>query len=101
VVGSRAGARGAQSEADADLNARLTFAFRRVLARQPTERDLTALRRAYERQHAIYAADAKAAAQLVKVGNAPRDEQLDSTEHAAMTAVCLALFNLDEALTRG
>ncbi|HEX8312563.1 MAG TPA: DUF1553 domain-containing protein, partial [Chthoniobacteraceae bacterium] len=88
-------------KAGADLDARLTFAFRRVLARPPTERDLAALRRTYERQHVIYQADAPAAAQLIKVGTAPRDEQLGSSEHAAMTAVCLALFNLDEALTRG
>jgi hypothetical protein len=87
-------------KAGEDFDARLTFAFRRVLARTPTAADLTAIRGAYERQRAIYEADAPAAAQLVAVGNAPRDEQLNASEHAAMTAVCLALFNLDEALTR-
>jgi hypothetical protein len=87
-------------KAGADLDARLTYAFRRVLARAPTAADLSAIRRAFERQRAIYQADPPAAADLVKVGSAPRDEQLDATEHAAMTAVCLALFNLDEALTR-
>ena len=34
------------------------------------------------------------------VGAAPRDESLDPAEHAALTAVCLAILNLDEALTR-
>ena len=29
-----------------------------------------------------------------------RDERLDAVEHAAWAAVCLAIFNLDEALTK-
>jgi hypothetical protein len=34
------------------------------------------------------------------VGKHPRDEALDPAEHAALSSVCLAIFNLDEALTR-
>jgi hypothetical protein len=37
---------------------------------------------------------------LIKVGSAPVAEKLPAAEYAAMSAVCLALFNLDEALTR-
>ena len=87
-------------EAAPETEARLTFAFRRVLGRAPTPADTTALRRAYERQHAIYSADAKAAAQVTAIGTAPRSENLPAADHAALTAVCLAIFNLDEALTR-
>ena len=57
------------------------------------------LRRAYAKQHAIYEADQKAAGELLKVGAAPASN-LPIVDHAALTAVCLALFNLDEALTR-
>ncbi len=87
-------------EAVPGMDARLTFAFRRVLGRAPTPADLTALRRAYERQFAIYSADGKAAAEVVAVGAAPRSENLPAADHAALTAICLAIFNLDEALTR-
>ena len=87
-------------EAAPEVEARLTFAFRHVLGRAPTPTDLTALRRAYERQLAIYSADGKAAAEVVAVGAAPRGENLPAADHAALTAVCLAIFNLDEALTR-
>ena len=83
-----------------DLDGRLSHAFRQVIGRPPGERDLAALRRAYEKQAAIYSADAAAATQFVSVGKAPRDESLDLTEHAALSAVCLAILNLDEALTR-
>ena len=79
---------------------RITWAFRRILARAPTEGDLSLLTRAYEKQLAAWSADPKAAAEFLAVGSAPRDPALPPAEHAAMTAVCLAMFNIDEALTR-
>jgi hypothetical protein len=88
------------TKAAADVDGRLAFAFRRILGRRPTDYDLTALRRMYERQLAIYQADVAAATQLVSVGESPRDETVDAAAHAALTGVCLGIFNLDEALTR-
>jgi hypothetical protein len=58
------------------------------------------LRRAHEKQAVIYNADLDAAKALLSVGTAPRDESLNASEHAALTAVCLAILNFDEALTR-
>jgi len=83
-----------------DTGARLTMAFRSVLSRAPTQRDLTALTGALQRQLTIYKADPKAAAQVVAIGEAPKATQLDVSEHAAFSAICLAILNLDEALTR-
>jgi hypothetical protein len=87
-------------QAAGDLDGRLTYAFRRVLGRRPTAYDLDALRQMHGRQLVIYRADRDAAMQLVSVGKHPRDEALDPAEHAALSSVCLAIFNLDEALTR-
>jgi hypothetical protein len=70
------------------------------VGRPLAERDLHVLRRTFERQAAIYRADADAAKALLSVGAAKRDESLDLTDHAAMTAVCLAILNLDEAMNR-
>ena len=83
-----------------DLDGRLVHAFRRVLGRRPTDYDLDALRRMHARQLEIYLADPDAAKLLIAVGESPRDKALDPAGHAAMTSVCLAIFNLDEALTR-
>ena len=83
-----------------DLEGRLTHAFRRVLGRKPTGSDLDALKRMHARQLEIYSTAPDAATQLLAVGESPRDESLDPAGHAALTAVCLAIFNLDEALTR-
>jgi hypothetical protein len=87
-------------QAATDLDGRLTHAFRRVLGRRPTDYDLDALRRMHGRQLAIFRADEEAAKRLVAVGEHPRDESLDPAGHAAMSSVCLAILNLDEALTR-
>ncbi|MFN0078685.1 MAG: PSD1 and planctomycete cytochrome C domain-containing protein [Prosthecobacter sp.] len=87
-------------ESATETEARLTFALRSVLGRKPTARDLSALSKAFDRQLAIYKDDPKAAAEVVAIGTAPKNEKLDTAEHAALTAVCLAIFNLDEALTR-
>ncbi|NBX29118.1 DUF1549 domain-containing protein [bacterium] len=83
-----------------DLDSRLTHAFRRVLGRTPTPYDLDALKRMHARQLEIYGTDMDAAKQLLAVGESPRDGTLDTAGHAALTSVCLAIFNLDEALTR-
>ena len=87
-------------KAAADPAGRLQHAFRRILGRKPTSYDLETLGRMHARQLAIYKADIDAAKQLVSVGKSPRDEALDPAEHAALASVCLAIFNLDEALTR-
>ncbi len=87
-------------ESSVDREARLTFALRHVLGRPPAQRDRALLGKALDKQIAIYEADPKAAAEVVAIGSAPKQETLNPAEHAAFTAVCLILFNLDEALTR-
>jgi hypothetical protein len=87
-------------KASSDLNGRITYAVRRVLCRKPTEHDLAVLRRTYNKQAAIYRANPEQAREILSVGAKKRDESLDVAEHAALSAVCLAIFNLDEALSR-
>jgi hypothetical protein len=82
------------------IDDRLSNAFRLVLCRAPTEFDLGVLRRAYENQASIYARDSSGARALLAVGESKRDETLAVTEHATLSAICLAILNLDEALTR-
>ena len=83
-----------------DRPAQINWAARRILSRIPGGGDLEALTRLFDRQHAHYTADLPAAGEFIAVGGAPRDASLPPADHAAMTAVCLALYNLDEALTR-
>lgn len=86
--------------ATTDRDDRLRMAFRRVIGRVPGELDLGILRRALQRQLDVYAQDPAAGELLLNVGASARDEQLPVAEHAAYTAVSLAILNLDEALSR-
>ncbi len=87
-------------EATPETGARLSFVFRRVLGRPPTPQDAALLFKAYERQLAVYQNDPVAAEAVCKAGRAPVAPALERPTHAAFSAVCLALLNLDEALTR-
>jgi len=87
-------------QAAPDLDARLTRAFRRVVAREPSADDLAALRRAHDRQRDVFAADPEAARAFLGVGASPRDDALDPVAHAALASTCLLILNLDEALSR-
>lgn len=83
-----------------DTSARASWAFRRVMGRAPKPEQVALLKRAYDKQLVIYQQDEKSAAAAVAIGSAPRADKLNVAEHAAMSAVCLAIFNLDQALTR-
>jgi hypothetical protein len=87
-------------KASSSIDERLSDAFRLVMCRKPTDIDLKVLRGAYERQAAIYTKDNPGARAFLGVGQSKRDETLDVVEHAAFSSVCLAILNLDEALTR-
>jgi len=78
----------------------ITYAFRNVLSRTPRDKDLQTLEKTMQKQLAFYSEDKPAAQAFVEVGNASRDTTLDVSKHAALTAVCLAILNLDEAMTR-
>ena len=80
--------------------ARLARAFALVLGRAPAGAEPALLAKMLANQRAVYAADAKAAAALLAVGESPRDAAIPAAEHAALTATCLALYNLDAAVTR-
>jgi len=83
-----------------DDERRLAQAYRLVLGRAPTGAEPRLLARLLAGQRAIYAADPKAAAALLAHGESKRDPAIPAAEHAALTAACLALFNLDAAITR-
>ena len=72
-----------------------------MLCRKPTEFDLKVLRRAYEKQAAIFAKDDRGARDRSSPwASRSGTRRSTSAEHAALSAVCLAILNLDEALTR-
>lgn len=83
-----------------NADARLVYAFRQVLGRSPSERDLHTLRSALAKQQAIFEQDPVAAQKSLSIGATPPESSLPTTDYAALSAVCLGILNLDEALTR-
>ncbi|QDT52506.1 Planctomycete cytochrome C [Caulifigura coniformis] len=99
VEAAKAFARDVLQENEATLDGRLTFAFRRATSRTPTSTELAVLRSLYESQ----TSDAKAQAAEIDrlIGDFPLPKSIDRVEFAGWYAVCAALLNLDETITKG
>lgn len=81
-------------------DARLAAAFRAVLARAPDRQEKAILQASLAKQQARFRADPASAAAFLAVGEKPPAPGIAPAEHAAYAAVCLALLNLDETLTK-
>ena len=77
-----------------------TLSFQAVCQRAPDATELGILEKSLASSLAEFQRDAAAATQLLSHGAAPRDVTLPVSDHAALTHLCLSIFNLDEALTR-
>jgi len=83
-----------------ELTEQIRFAFRRILCRPPQQAELDLLCKSWQKQHILFSQDTRTAVDFLSIGSTPRNESIEPSSHAALTAVCLAIFNLDEALTR-
>lgn len=83
-----------------DISKAIPLAFERVLSRTIKAAELERLKLAFDKQVKHFSANPDTAQQILSVGSAARDTTQDPIQHAALTAVCLAIMNLDEALTR-
>lgn len=81
-------------------SARLALAFHLATARTPRLDELTILETALARHLETYRENRAAALKLLSAGEAPRDPSLDIAGHAAYTAVCNMILNLDEVISK-
>jgi hypothetical protein len=79
---------------------RIQFGFRLVTARHALEPERAALKTAFEKALARYAADPEAAKQAITVGESVPSAALNASELAAYTLVANVLLNMDEVLTK-
>ena len=84
----------------ADLDQRLGFACKTVLARPPSARERGILRGVYADMLAHHQNDLKGALDLIGTGDYRRPEKLNELELAAWTGVANVLLNLDETITK-
>ncbi len=89
----------AESDA-ADPAERAAYAFRRVLARPPTEHEVRRLVDLFDSERQHYAQDHEAAEAMTASGPGPAEDRGDLADLAAWTVVSNVLLNLDETLTK-
>ncbi len=80
--------------------ARLSYAFRAAVSRQPDEFEAKAITELLVSAQQQYQNNAEAASKLVSVGLTPVNSELDTTELAAWATVARAILNLSETITR-
>ncbi|MFT5106760.1 MAG: hypothetical protein ACI8XO_001419 [Verrucomicrobiales bacterium] len=78
----------------------IAVAMRRVLVRDPTANELALLSNLARQRLAHYQENPDAAGKLLGVGESPSDPKFDRARLAAITDICLAIFNLSETVTR-
>ena len=100
VEAARALAERILKEGGAATRDRVVWAFRRTLSRTPTPKEVLVLTDLQARHQAQYAADSKAAAQVLAVGQAPAPKEPEAAELAAWTSVARVILNLHETITR-
>lgn len=79
---------------------RLDVIFQRVLTRSPSSDEQAIMLAGLQASLDQYSGHPDAAAKLIAVGESKPDPALDTIQHASWTALCLAVLNLDETLTR-
>ena len=87
-------------EGGADLNQRITFAYKTVLARPPSAKERKILAGVHADMVATYQKDLKAAVDLLSTGEAKPAEKLNELDLVAWTTMANVLLNLDETITK-
>ncbi len=88
-----------QQELDSDRE-RVNFVLQRMIARPASDNEFEVLKAGLERTRTEFNSDAEEATALLSMGESERDASLDAVDHASWTALCLAVLNFDETLTR-
>jgi hypothetical protein len=87
-------------ESGKDDAARIAWAFERATGRTPKDAEAKVLLGVLAKHRTGYAADAKAADAVLKVGDAAAPNDVPAAELAAWTSVCRVVLNLHETITR-
>jgi len=80
--------------------ARVTYAFRSVLARKPTPAEMRILISGLNRRIAAYRVNPAAAEKLVAIGDFPREPGVSAPDLAAYTMTASVLLNMDETINK-
>ncbi len=100
VEAARALAQRMLTEGGTEPTARITFAFRTILARRPEPEEMATLQQQLATHLIRYQQDAESAKKLIAIGESKANPALDPAQLAAHTLVASTLLNLDETVSR-
>ncbi len=90
----------ALQDGGASAESRITWAFRRVLSRSPSDTELSVLVRGFDRRRKGLQQQPTAALQALQAGESTVNPRFAPDELAALTATISILFNVDEFVER-
>jgi len=82
------------------LSDRLSFAFRLLTSRNPSEAELGILEATYHEQLAEFKTTQASVSELLTIGDAPNPDSIDPTELAAYTITASTIMNSDAAIIK-
>ncbi|MEC8553853.1 MAG: PSD1 and planctomycete cytochrome C domain-containing protein [Planctomycetota bacterium] len=100
VEAARALAERSILESSQDIRDQVVYMVELSLGRKAELDEVETLLQAYKEFQLQLRAEPKATEELLSVGESPRDKDLDSERHAALTLVASLVLNLDELLTK-
>jgi hypothetical protein len=79
---------------------RIKLGFLLATSRYPSEEEIAILNKRLAALQQQYSELPEQAEKIISIGEFPMDTQIDTADHAAFTAICSLLLNLDETITR-
>lgn len=80
------------------INTKISKAFRLIVSRKPSEKEVEILTAYYEKEHKKI--DPKSAQKALSIGEYPIPTTIDRVQLAAMMRVVTTIYNLEEAITK-
>lgn len=79
---------------------KITKAFRRIVCRKPTEKEVTILKGYFDEQAALFKQKKLNAAKILAVGEYPQAKIADRASQAALMQVIGTIYNMEETITK-
>jgi hypothetical protein len=82
------------------VDEKINKAFQLIICRQGESKEVSILKAYFENEQKLYSTDQKAAGKLIHVGEFRHESIKDQAALAALEAVIMTIYNMDEAITK-
>jgi hypothetical protein len=82
------------------VNDQLLRAFRAIICRRPTQKEMSVLRAYYAQELQVFQSGEADAVKTLRVGEWPQSKEIDQNQTAALMKVVNTIYNMEEAITK-